>query len=474
MNALCAVIFSLQAFALAAWLWSLAAGGRLLGEYKAICAAAALAAALALAAAPLARAPYATPRETPLAGTAAATSGAALEPAALAGKGALGERGPGAATGSRAGWPSAAAEAVAFARGAAVGLCAIGALLFCLRLARYVQWARGALRRSVLVGREGGIELRTWDGPACSFGMFWPVALLPETGDRDRDAAMRLHEGAHLALGHVYWNFLQEMAADLFWFNPIFRTMERRGREAREFEADESAARGMGRAAYAESLVAEAEAATRGTGLRPAIASLWGAGLAERIGALSRGRKRPSALALASLAAAAALCAGAASPLAAQASPAERRSAVAAAAPSATAGPRFLPGPSRVIEAAGAVRVTQPYGEAVDPIDGSRYFHEGLDLAVPGDSRPYVVAWDAGRVSRSGFDETYGNFVELVHAGGFVTFYSKLSVRSVEVGDEVERGRRIGVLGSTGRSTGPHLHFVLSKDGAELDPSPYL
>jgi murein DD-endopeptidase MepM/ murein hydrolase activator NlpD len=453
-NGLTASILAIQLLALVAWLASLVGGRRLLGAYRILCAAFAVAAALSIASPAI--------RSGPIAGRVAAIGRSALDsrlaaaaPSASASVGAMpgGTGGQGGTSGLGGAASLAWTTVLPIAGPAALALSALGALLFAFRLARYARWAREARRRSVLVRREGRVEYRSWSGPACSFGALRPVVLLPEVCDRGGADAMRLHEAAHIALGHVYWNFLQSMMADLFWFNPAFRAIERRGREAREFEADEAAMLGMGRKAYAESLVAAAEA--RMPASSPVLASFWQAGLADRLKALLDGRRKPSALVLAALLPAALLCAGAG----------------AAAAPVA---PRYLPGPCRVIDTSKAVKVSQPFGDATNPLDGSKYDHKGIDLTVPGDTGAGIAAWDAGTVTRSGFDDVYGNYIEIAHRDGFSTLYAKLAVRGVESGDAVARGQRIGTMGSTGRSTGPHLHFELSKDGAALDPSDYL
>lgn len=466
MYALGESILAVQLFALAAWLVSIVAGRRLLGSYKAVSAALALTAALALAA----------PRITPWAGTALA----GVEPARAALAAAASARPGGPAVASDAGGPgtagtggtAAARKSAEIAALAALCLSALGALLFSIRAARFALWSRSARRRSGLFCREGGIEYRTWDGPACSFGFARPVVLLP-IGRGAGAEAMRLHETAHIALGHVFWNFLQSMLADLFWFNPAFRAIERRGREEREFEADEAAMRGISKADYAASLVAEAEIVAA----CPTLASPWQAGLAERVKAIREGRGKPTAAALAPLPLVALLCAATAAPIAGSeavaAAPAPAIRTI-AGTPASSDGARFLPGACRVIDTTSAVKVTQPFGEATNPLSGSKYFHNGIDLTVPGDPRAGIVAWDSGRVSRSGFDDTYGNFIEIIHDGGYATLYSKLSSRAAEAGDSVSRGQRIGVMGSTGLSTGPHLHFVISRDGEALDPSPFL
>jgi len=94
--------------------------------------------------------------------------------------------------------------------------------------------------------------------------------------------------------------------------------------------------------------------------------------------------------------------------------------------------------------------------------------HPGLDVAVPAGS--YVLASAGGRVAEAGSDEVYGLFVRLEHDGGFETMYGHASQLFVQPGDSVEQNEVIALSGSTGRSTAPHLHFEIRKDGQAVDP----
>lgn len=98
--------------------------------------------------------------------------------------------------------------------------------------------------------------------------------------------------------------------------------------------------------------------------------------------------------------------------------------------------------------------------------------HEGVDIAAPTGSR--VLASAEGVVSAAGRDGGYGNFVEIVHPNGLRTFYAHLSRIETRVGAEVGAGQVIGKVGSTGYSTGPHLHFEVRRDGAQIDPLEYI
>ncbi len=119
-------------------------------------------------------------------------------------------------------------------------------------------------------------------------------------------------------------------------------------------------------------------------------------------------------------------------------------------------------------EFAGA-RVTGRFGEERTNKDGTR-LHWGIDWAVPTGTRINAVA-DGKIVSVKNDPDGYGQWVEVEHAGGIRTRYAHLSAFSVKVGDKVARGQEVGLSGNTGRSTGPHLHFEVRKDGRPIDPT---
>jgi murein DD-endopeptidase MepM/ murein hydrolase activator NlpD len=112
--------------------------------------------------------------------------------------------------------------------------------------------------------------------------------------------------------------------------------------------------------------------------------------------------------------------------------------------------------------------LTSHYGYRADPFDGSARFHAGVDLgAVYGQEVPAVAV---GHVVFSGAQAGYGNVVIIEHADGVQTKYAHLSSIQVEAGDSVEVGSVIGRVGSSGRSTGPHLHFEVLQSGHQVDP----
>jgi murein DD-endopeptidase MepM/ murein hydrolase activator NlpD len=117
-------------------------------------------------------------------------------------------------------------------------------------------------------------------------------------------------------------------------------------------------------------------------------------------------------------------------------------------------------------------RLTSPFGWRNDPISGVRRHHAAVDLAAP-TGTPIKAAQD-GKVSVVGFNATYGRFVILEHGGGYQTMYAHMSVVSVKQGLSVIQGAKIGEVGSTGYSTGPHLHFAIYKNGRAVDPLAFL
>ncbi len=117
-------------------------------------------------------------------------------------------------------------------------------------------------------------------------------------------------------------------------------------------------------------------------------------------------------------------------------------------------------------------RVTSRYGYRRDPFNRQVRHHDGIDISAPYGTP--VMSTGRGRVISSTYENYYGHVVRVDHGDGVVTLYAHLSSRSVEVGDQVERGDVIGRLGTSGRSTGPHVHYEVKVDGRNVDPEQYL
>lgn len=112
------------------------------------------------------------------------------------------------------------------------------------------------------------------------------------------------------------------------------------------------------------------------------------------------------------------------------------------------------------------------FGNRRDPFTRALRHHDGLDITAPYGTS--VMCTAAGKVVKSGYDGEYGNMVIIDHGNGTETLYAHMAKRLVKTGDEVNRGDTIGTLGSTGRSTGPHIHYEVRVRGRAVDPEPYI
>lgn len=120
----------------------------------------------------------------------------------------------------------------------------------------------------------------------------------------------------------------------------------------------------------------------------------------------------------------------------------------------------------------GAGRVTMEFGPNIHPVTGQWYLHKGIDIAGP--SGLPIVASANGKVVEMGYDPGYGFYVFLRHAYGFRTRYSHLQTILVTEGQDVVQGQRIGTMGNTGISTGPHLDFIVMLGTDVVDPAAFL
>jgi len=112
------------------------------------------------------------------------------------------------------------------------------------------------------------------------------------------------------------------------------------------------------------------------------------------------------------------------------------------------------------------------YGSRIDPFSGKKAWHEGIDFA--GREGGHIVAVASGVVSWSGERAGYGKMVEVAHGDGVITRYAHNQENRVKVGDMVRRGDVVALMGNSGRSTGPHVHFEVHKNGRPVDPASYL
>lgn len=118
------------------------------------------------------------------------------------------------------------------------------------------------------------------------------------------------------------------------------------------------------------------------------------------------------------------------------------------------------------------VRLTSNYGMREHPVLGGRRAHKGIDLAGPVGTPVYATA--DGVISKAEWFSSYGLFVSIEHGGALQTRYGHMSRLNVASGQQVHKGDLIGFIGSTGRSTGPHLHYEVRVNGEAVNPLPYM
>jgi len=123
-----------------------------------------------------------------------------------------------------------------------------------------------------------------------------------------------------------------------------------------------------------------------------------------------------------------------------------------------------------IVPAAGVL--TAGFGIRPDPFTNHPEYHTGIDISTPAGNR--VVAPASGTIVRVGWDKGYGRFLEIAHGYGVTTLYGHLQATRVAEGQRVRRGDVVALVGSTGRSTGPHLHYEVRAEGKAVNPLDYV
>ena len=113
-------------------------------------------------------------------------------------------------------------------------------------------------------------------------------------------------------------------------------------------------------------------------------------------------------------------------------------------------------------------RLSSAYGNRADPFTGVKKFHTGMDMAAP-TGTPVKATLD-GKVVAVSFNQVFGNYVIINHINGYQSLYAHLHTATVKVGQRINQGEKLGLVGSTGYSTGPHLHFTVYKNGKLVNP----
>jgi len=116
-------------------------------------------------------------------------------------------------------------------------------------------------------------------------------------------------------------------------------------------------------------------------------------------------------------------------------------------------------------------RMASGFGWRIDPIYHTQRFHEGMDFVAPTGTE--IFATGDGTISRAGWEQGYGNCVKISHGFGYETLYAHMSKIKVRIGQRVKRGDVIGLVGNTGKSTAPHLHYEVHYKGQVMNPQNY-
>ena len=119
-----------------------------------------------------------------------------------------------------------------------------------------------------------------------------------------------------------------------------------------------------------------------------------------------------------------------------------------------------------------ATKITDAYGYRIHPLSGTKKWHNGIDFAAGEGTAIYATK--AGTVTSATYNEAYGNMVTINHGDGYSSLYGHMTNYIVSVGDTVSAGQTIGYVGSTGWSTGPHLHFTIYYNGSDVNPLNYV
>ena len=157
----------------------------------------------------------------------------------------------------------------------------------------------------------------------------------------------------------------------------------------------------------------------------------------------------------------------------------EARRAAAAAAAAAAANQQYKPGYNATGAAAGSYSwpcasstyITSKFGYRIHPIFQTQKYHSGVDIAA--NSGEPITAAAGGTITIAEYSSSYGNYVVIYHSDGTTTLYAHMSSMAVSAGQTVSKGDVIGYVGSTGNSTGPHLHFEVRVNGSCVDPLQY-
>lgn len=337
------------------------------------------------------------------------------------------------------------------------------------------------LRRELGLDREVPVR-RTAAGTPMTLGLLRPQVLLPEdlTDEAETQLILR-HELCHVGRRDLWYKGLFLLVNAVYWFDPLVWLMCREAGRNLEYCCDDAVVEGRDgdfRYRYGRVLLGRAEAA----GGVPVLSNRFAGGTGQMKGRLMNlFEQKRRGRAMVCLVLGAVLLAGGVAVC-------ESADALEGAAPISTPAPDVAAGNDMIAQApdqAEQLRLTgdtawqwpvsetyeisSRFGRRIHPLTGRTISHDGTDIAAPEGTAVQAAA--AGTVEAAGYDQQDGNYVLLTHGGGAQTYYAALKDLSVKAGDKVAQGQAVGQVGSTGASTGPHLHFEVRQDGAAVDPS---
>lgn len=327
------------------------------------------------------------------------------------------------------------------------------------------QTSRTVPSDGALCAQLGGTApvLRCGIDTPMTLGLLYPVILLPHRVQQEDLPLILRHELCHLRRHDLWYKALFLLICSVHWFNPLVWRLSRAAGRNLELCCDEAVVAGedfLFRRRYGQMLLRSAAAT-----VSPAMATRFdGSDLKGRLMNLYIMKKRGIPLVCAAVCAA--LLSGSLVSCKAQ-------SAYAAPAHSDAPGlsvllteqPQQMTWP---LEDDGGHTLSALFGSRIHPLTGETITHTGLDIPAP-QGTPVLAAKDAVVLSAD-FDPDLGNYVILEHNSQQTTLYAHLSEHQTAAGDTVVQGQCIGLVGRTGKATGPHLHFELQEQGIPIDP----
>ena len=320
-----------------------------------------------------------------------------------------------------------------------------------------------------LINRIGAVEVfRT---PFAQPFSFFKAVFIPSKVEETRELDLVMaHELQHVEFGHSYDRMLVDFMIVLLWFNPFIYLLRKCLIEVHEYQVDAAVTSNpQAKIAYQMSLVSLA-----GGGFSGPVSFFNFSTIKRRIQMMNRNKS--SKVSLMSLALLIPTLFGLVVLFSFEMKAPETSISDVIELPRkvvindlAGEKPSIFP----VSTSEGKVKVTSTFGMRNDPFSGDKKLHHGMDISAK-EGTP-VIATAAGEVIEVEYQPNgYGKYVVIKHDDTYQTKYAQMSSQEVSMGDKVKKGQIVGKVGSSGRSTAPHLHYEVRKDGKPVDPIPYI